>query len=110
MRFRIPCGSVPASAEQSSPVKIVQKGQKRRHRRGDIGQERRIQQKEETLDKKLEALEAKEEIHKSRTEYEKEVKEYLMRMLRKEVYDKKGLIYGIGHAVYTISDPRKIRM
>lgn len=39
---------------------------------------------------------------------EKEVKEYLMRMLRKEVYDKKGLIYGIGHAVYTISDPRAL--
>ncbi len=39
---------------------------------------------------------------------EKEVKEYLMRMLRKEVYDKKGLIYGIGHAVYTVSDPRAL--
>ena len=33
---------------------------------------------------------------------------YLMRMLRKEVYDHKGLIYGIGHAVYTISDPRAL--
>jgi len=30
----------------------------------------------------------------------------LTRMLRKEAYDKSGLIYGIGHAVYTISDPR----
>lgn len=39
---------------------------------------------------------------------EKEVKTYLMRMLRKEVYDKKGLIYGIGHAVYTVSDPRAL--
>ena len=39
---------------------------------------------------------------------ETEVKNYLMRMLRKEVYDKKGLIYGIGHAVYTISDPRAL--
>lgn len=39
---------------------------------------------------------------------EKEVKAYLMRLLRKEVYDKKGLIYGIGHAVYTISDPRAL--
>ena len=29
-------------------------------------------------------------------------------MLRKEVYDKCGLIYGIGHAVYTISDPRTV--
>lgn len=39
---------------------------------------------------------------------EKEVKTYLMRMLHKEVYDKKGLIYGIGHAVYTVSDPRAL--
>lgn len=38
----------------------------------------------------------------------KEVKEYLMRVLRKEVYNKQGLIYGIGHAVYTISDPRAL--
>ncbi len=37
-----------------------------------------------------------------------EVDAYLMWMLRKEVYDKKGLIYGIGHAVYTVSDPRAL--
>lgn len=37
-----------------------------------------------------------------------EVKNYLMRILRKEVYKKNGLIYGIGHAVYTISDPRAL--
>ena len=29
-------------------------------------------------------------------------------MLNKEVYNKTGLIYGIGHAVYTISDPRAL--
>lgn len=29
-------------------------------------------------------------------------------MLNKEVYNKTGLIYGIGHAVYTISDPRAV--
>ena len=29
-----------------------------------------------------------------------------MKILNKKVYNKKGLIYGIGHAVYTISDPR----
>ena len=29
-------------------------------------------------------------------------------MLNKEAYDKSGLIYGIGHAVYTISDPRAV--
>ena len=37
-----------------------------------------------------------------------EIDAYYMRMLKKEAYDKTGLIYGIGHAVYTISDPRAI--
>jgi len=37
-----------------------------------------------------------------------EIDDYLQKMLRKEVYDKCGLIYGIGHAVYTISDPRAL--
>ena len=39
-----------------------------------------------------------------------EIDAYLMRILRKEVYDKKGLIYGIGHAVYTLSDPRAVQL
>lgn len=39
-----------------------------------------------------------------------EIDAYLMKMLRKEVYDKTGLIYGIGHAVYTISDPRAVQL
>ena len=37
-----------------------------------------------------------------------EIDQYLTRMLKREVYDKSGLIYGIGHAVYTISDPRAL--
>lgn len=37
---------------------------------------------------------------------EEKVKDYLARMLNKEVFDKSGLIYGMGHAVYSISDPR----
>ncbi|MCC3143962.1 citrate synthase [Halanaerobium sp. Z-7514] len=37
---------------------------------------------------------------------EKEVKAYLIKILNGEVFDKKGLIYGMGHAVYTKSDPR----
>lgn len=37
-----------------------------------------------------------------------EIDTYFMRMLNKEAYDKSGLIYGIGHAVYTISDPRAV--
>lgn len=35
-----------------------------------------------------------------------EIKEYLRSMLKGEVFDKSGLIYGMGHAVYSLSDPR----
>ena len=35
-----------------------------------------------------------------------EISAYLLKVLRKEAFDKSGLIYGIGHAIYTISDPR----
>ncbi len=37
---------------------------------------------------------------------EAEISDYLAKILRKEAYDGSGLIYGIGHAVYTLSDPR----
>lgn len=37
-----------------------------------------------------------------------EVYEYLCKIVRKEASDKSGLIYGMGHAVYTLSDPRAI--
>jgi len=37
-----------------------------------------------------------------------EIADYLGKILRKEAYDGTGLIYGIGHAVYTLSDPRTI--
>ena len=39
-----------------------------------------------------------------------EIDTYLKRMLRKEAYDQSGLIYGIGHAVYTKSDPRAVQL
>ncbi len=35
-----------------------------------------------------------------------EIAAYLERILNKDAYDRSGLIYGIGHAVYSISDPR----
>lgn len=38
---------------------------------------------------------------------EKEVEEYLTKILNKEAFDQAGLIYGMGHAVYTDSDPRE---
>ena len=37
---------------------------------------------------------------------EEEVRRYLKRILNREVFDKRGLIYGMGHAVYSLSDPR----
>jgi citrate synthase len=39
---------------------------------------------------------------------EKEVKRYLARIIKGEGGDRSGLIYGVGHAVYTLSDPRAI--
>lgn len=39
---------------------------------------------------------------------EEEIAEYLAKILNREVFDKSGLIYGIGHAVYTLSDPRAV--
>lgn len=37
---------------------------------------------------------------------EDEVREYLVGLLEKKNFDQKGLIYGMGHAIYSISDPR----
>lgn len=39
-----------------------------------------------------------------------EIDTYLRRMLEKKAYDKSGLIYGIGHAVYSVSDPRAVEL
>ena len=41
---------------------------------------------------------------------EEEVANYLRRILKKEVGDHSGLVYGMGHAVYTLSDPRAIML
>ncbi|MFV0418744.1 MAG: citrate synthase [Dysgonomonas sp.] len=37
-----------------------------------------------------------------------EIDEYVLKILNKEAYDKTGLFYGMGHAIYTISDPRTV--
>ena len=39
---------------------------------------------------------------------EDEVKDYLSKILDKQAFDHKGLIYGMGHAVYSLSDPRAV--
>ncbi|MBQ3115804.1 MAG: citrate synthase [Clostridia bacterium] len=44
--------------------------------------------------------------HVSDWEDEEEIRAYLSKILAGEAYDKSGLVYGMGHAVYSISDPR----
>ena len=39
---------------------------------------------------------------------EEEISAYLKKLLHKEAFDKRGLIYGMGHAVYSESDPRAV--
>lgn len=36
------------------------------------------------------------------------VRSHIAKILRKEAYDKSGLVYGMGHAIYTVSDPRAV--
>lgn len=47
-------------------------------------------------------------IKKNVTDYndKDQIRAYLTKILDKEAFDKTGLIYGMGHAVYTVSDPR----
>ena len=51
-----------------------------------------------------------EDLKKNVKDWEDEdaIAQYLEKLLDKEAFDKKGLIYGMGHAVYTISDPRQV--
>ena len=37
-----------------------------------------------------------------------EIEKYLVKIINKQAYDHSGLIYGMGHAVYTLSDPRAV--
>lgn len=58
----------------------------------------------------LKVYEMIENIKENIGEYpsDNELKNYLEKMLKKEVFDQSGLIYGMGHAIYTESDPRAI--
>lgn len=57
----------------------------------------------------IKVMDMMEDIRKNVRDYDdkEEIKIYLTRMLDGEVFDKKGLIYGMGHAVYSLSDPRE---
>ena len=39
---------------------------------------------------------------------DEEIENYLLKILNKEAFDNSGLIYGLGHAVYTVTDPRAV--
>ncbi len=41
-------------------------------------------------------------------EDERQIEDYLIKLLKKEAFDRSGLIYGVGHAVYSVSDPRTL--
>ncbi len=58
----------------------------------------------------IKVLRMMEDIKKNVTNWdnEKEVADYLGKIIRKETFDRTGLIYGMGHAVYTYSDPRAV--
>ncbi|MCH5253472.1 MAG: citrate/2-methylcitrate synthase [Lachnospiraceae bacterium] len=51
-----------------------------------------------------------EEMKKAITDWEDEeqVSDYLTKLLHKDAFDHAGLIYGVGHAVYSKSDPRAV--
>ena len=55
-------------------------------------------------------MEMMEDIKKNVKNYnnESELKDYIRKIIKKEAFDRTGLIYGMGHAVYSYSDPRAI--
>ena len=57
----------------------------------------------------IKVMEMMEDIRANVSNWEDrdEVRAYLAKMLNGEVFDHKGLIYGMGHAVYSLSDPRE---
>ena len=56
-----------------------------------------IMKKEKIMSDKIDKIKDKEEIEC-----------YLAKILAGEAFDHKGLIYGMGHAVYSLSDPREV--
>lgn len=57
----------------------------------------------------IKVMEMMEDIREHIHDYndKEEISAYLSKILDKEAFDKKGLIYGMGHAVYSLSDPRE---
>lgn len=57
---------------------------------------------------KVRAMQSEIKTNVANWENEDEVATYLAKIVNKEAYDKTGLVYGMGHAVYTKSDPRAV--
>ena len=57
----------------------------------------------------IKVMEMMEDIRKHVSDYsdKDEVGAYLTKIINREAFDKKGLVYGMGHAVYSLSDPRE---
>ena len=57
----------------------------------------------------LQVMQMMDDIRRHISDYddEDELAAYLRKILRKEAFDNQGLIYGMGHAVYSLSDPRE---
>jgi citrate synthase len=60
----------------------------------------------------IEVIEMTEDIKKHVRDItdKRKIREYLIKLLKGEAGDGSGLIYGLGHAVYTISDPRAVSL
>lgn len=57
----------------------------------------------------IKVMEMMEDIKSHISDYsdKEEVAAYLSKIINKEAFDRKGLVYGMGHAVYSLSDPRE---
>ncbi|MCI6004491.1 MAG: citrate/2-methylcitrate synthase [Blautia sp.] len=57
----------------------------------------------------IKVMEMMEDIRNHVSDYEdkEEVAAYLAKIVDKEAFDRKGLVYGMGHAIYSLSDPRE---
>ena len=57
----------------------------------------------------IKVMEMMDDIRRHVKDYsdQDEIEAYLRKIVDREAFDKKGLIYGMGHAVYSISDPRE---
>ena len=58
----------------------------------------------------LKVMEMMENIKENVKDWDdrKEILDYLVKILKKQAFDGSGLIYGMGHAIYTLSDPRAV--